>query len=200
MKLLNKGAEAELFLTSFFGQNALLKKRTKKGYRAKELDEKIISQRTKQEALLLSRAKSAGVRTPFVFYANKKTGEILMEFVDAGKAKKLKAKTFLDACFLIGKDAALLHKAGIIHGDLTTANILVKGKELVFVDFGLGFFSGKTEDKAVDLLVLKKSLKAVHFDEPEAFEKVLKGYAQNTPNASQVTERISEIEKRTRYS
>ncbi len=200
MKLLFRGAEASLFETSFLNEKAILKKREPKNYRVKALDQKIVSLRTKQECLLISRAKEVGVRTPLIFYANKKTGEIIMEFVDGVQFKDLAKKAFEKNCSLLGKEVGLLHNEGIVHGDLTTSNVLVKKNKLVFVDFGLGFFSKKIEDMAVDLLVLKKTLKSTHSKEPLVWEKFLSGYKKSFKNALSVINRISDIEKRTRYS
>uniref|UniRef100_A0A915N4X3 non-specific serine/threonine protein kinase n=1 Tax=Meloidogyne javanica TaxID=6303 RepID=A0A915N4X3_MELJA len=60
-----------------------------------------------------------------------------------------------------------MHSAGLIHGDLTTPNVLVKKKQndnldLIFIDFGLSKFSQKPEDKAVDLYVLERALTSAH--------------------------------------
>ena len=65
--------------------------------------------------------------------------------------------------FLIGQCIAKLHNGGVIHGDLTTSNILLKknldeynlsANDLYFIDFGLSTISNSVEDKAVDLFVL----------------------------------------------
>ncbi len=200
MKLLSKGAEAEIFEENFLGEKAVLKKRVPKKYRVKELDAKIISERTKQECNLIAAAKKAGVRTPVIFYANKKTGEIVLEKIEGKKAKDMSPKKIEQACVFIGRDVARLHEAGIIHGDLTTGNIFLKGKKVIFVDFGLGFFSQKIEDRAVDLLVLKKILFGAHSSAEHAWEKVLEGYRKKSAKAGEVISRIAEIEKRTRYS
>ena len=88
----------------------------------------------------------------------------------------------------------------MIHGDLTTDNLILRKGMVVFVDFGLGFFSKKTEDRATDLLSLKKTFHATHFSLKGGFEAVLAGYKKTAPNAEQVIKTIAEIEARTRYS
>ncbi|MBU0635873.1 Kae1-associated serine/threonine protein kinase, partial [Candidatus Micrarchaeota archaeon] len=152
MKLIKRGAEAVLYKTKHWKQDALLKKRIPKKYRTAILDEKIRKQRTKQEAILLHHAKKATVRTPTLLKVDKKKHQLWMEWIPGKALKTVLGKQHANWCKAIGKKIALLHTAGIIHGDLTTSNIIVSGKELVFVDFGLGFFSNKIEDRAVDLV------------------------------------------------
>ena len=200
MKAFFQGAEASVFKTIFFGEKCVLKKREKKAYRAKPLDEKIIAERTRQECQLLAKAKNAGVRVPVILFVGKKKGEIFLEQVYGKTVKNLPAKELEKICALIGKNIATLHDAGIVHGDLTTANIVKEKDGLAFLDFGLGFFSGKTEDKATDLLVLKKTFSAGHQKAKNAWKKTAESYITNSPGGRQVINHITEIEKRARYS
>ncbi len=199
-KLLKRGAEAELFETVFEGKKCLLKKRTRKSYRIEKLDFSIRKQRTKKEANLLSFAKSIGIETPRVYSVSEENFEISMEFIEGKRTKDaINSRNFRKICSGIGKNAAKLHNCGIIHGDLTTSNIMLRGKELVFIDFGLGFHSKKTEDKAVDLLNLKKTFQATHcsFFE-QGWNAILKAYCKETGERT-VAVHIAEIEKRGRY-
>ena len=66
-----------------------------------------------------------------------------------------------DLSFKVGEKISKLHSADIIHGDITSSNIMLQNDNLVFIDFGLGRYSDLDEDKAVDLLVLKKSLQSM---------------------------------------
>lgn len=201
MKLLFEGAEAKVFKTVFFGEKAVLKKRLSKNYRTKELDEKIVSERTKQECFLLAKAKSLQVRTPCIFFADKKKGTIITEFMKGKKLSQIKGKKFDKLVMAAGKETAKLHGGGIIHGDLTTGNLLAQKNQVIFLDFGLGFFSSKTEDKAVDLLVMKKTLKAIHSQNKHAWKNFFKGYKKGSKNpAKSIAVQLKEIEKRTRYS
>ncbi len=198
---LRKGAEAELVETEFLGRKALLKDRVPKEYRVAKLDERIRRERTKQEAILLHRAKELGVRTPIIFAIKKKSSGIIMEFVEGKRLKDtLNKKNFRQHCKELGKEIALLHNGGLVHGDLTTSNIIVNGKALVFVDFGLGFFSEKIEDKAVDLLNLKKTFEATHHSlMPSAWEEITKAYCKANSAGKSIVEQVGEIEKRARY-
>ena len=201
--VLRKGAEAELVKTSFLDKKALLKDRVPKEYRVHKLDESIRRERTKQEAVLLHKAKELGIRTPIIYAIERDNCAIVMEFVEGKRLKDaLNKKNFSAHCKALGEKIAALHNAGLVHGDLTTSNVIVHpdSETLVFVDFGLGFFSEKIEDKAVDLLNLKKTFEATHHSlMPAAWEQITKVYSKNSAQGAMVVEQISEIEKRARY-
>jgi N6-L-threonylcarbamoyladenine synthase/protein kinase Bud32 len=203
MELIAQGAEAKLFRENKEQGAILVKERIPKEYRCKELDKKIRHERTALEASLLRKAKSTGVNTPSVLEINKDETKITMEFIEGKRVKDaLGKKNFEKICFETGQNIGKLHSYGIIHGDLTTSNIIqnTQGK-LVFIDFGLGFHSRKTEDKAVDLLVFKKTFEATHHElMPKAWEKILEGYKkENNAEAIQVLKQIEIVEKRGRY-
>lgn len=185
MKEINKGAEAIILLDN----RKIIKKRISKTYRDPLLDKKIIKKRNKQESTLLKRAKIANVNTPIVYSVTENT--IVMEKLeDTNQHEKHLGE--------IGREIAKLHDSGIIHGDLNLINIIItKEKKIYFIDFGLGFLSNKIEDKATDLLVFKKTLKAAKKTE-KFWEKILAGYQKHTKNKA-TTQKIAEIEKRARY-
>ncbi len=197
MELIKKGAEAELFKSTFLGKPSLIKDRIPKDYRAKELDKKIRQERTTKEVGLLHKAK-AFVKTPVIYSIEKQGKKIVMEFIDGKQLKEVLTKKTIGCCSEFGKQIALLHKNNLIHGDLTTSNILVSGKELVFIDFGLGFESDKFEDKAVDLLGLKRTYIATHSEIPEGWDNILKAYLKEYPE-SNIASKMEKIEKRARY-
>ncbi|MAG50631.1 Kae1-associated kinase Bud32, partial [archaeon] len=102
-------------------------------------------------------------------------------------------------CEKIGKNISILHDNDIVHGDLTTSNMILKKDKVYFIDFGLGFISDKTEDKAVDLHLLKKALMTKHYRIFEkSFENVLKGYKENK-DFKEVLNRLEKVESRGRY-
>ena len=199
MELIRRGAEAELYKTEFEGQAALMKKRVSKSYRNKEIDETIRSRRTRSEAKLLRKVRSVGVVTPKVFEVNSDDFYIMMEFIPAPRLKDSIGKKDVEVrCTHVGKNIAIMHENSIIHGDLTTSNILLHNKELVFIDYGLGFLSKKIEDKAVDLLVFKKTFEATHSDMLVGWEFIIEGYLKAN-GEKEVIDRIEVIEKRGRY-
>ena len=107
-----------------------------------------------------------------------------------------------EICREIGESVAKLHKENIIHGDLTTSNMILVEDKIYFIDFGLGYISNKTEDKAVDLHLLKHALEAKHFKNCEILIKeISKSYEKilGKIEAKKIFERMKAIEKRGRY-
>ena len=197
-KILFHGAEAIIILD----KGKIIKKREKKSYRINELDEKIRKLRTRMETKLLEKASKL-IPVPKIIEVNEK--EILMEFV---KGKKLsdELESFSKIWQLkifkqIGENIAKIHNSDIIHGDLTTSNMIFneENNKVYFIDFGLGFGSHKIEEKAVDLHLLKQALEAKHFKNWEKlFDEVLKGY-KTSKDHKKVFERFKKVEKRGRY-
>ena len=100
----------------------------------------------------------------------------------------------------IGETLTKLHNQDIIHGDLTTSNMILSNKnnKLYLIDFGLGFHSYKIEDKAVDLHLLKQALEAKHYKiAEECITIILKNYKPDKYKL--ILERIPVIESRGRY-
>jgi len=204
MKLIKQGAEAKLFLSRKDGQKILVKDRIKKNYRISQIDVKIRKNRTSQEFNLLSEARRNGVPTPKILDVDKKNYKITMEFIDGKRIKELlnksNKKTVERLCLEIGKLIGKLHAAGIIHGDLTTSNMIFKDGKIYFIDFGLGFFSRKIEDQGTDLRLLHEAFKSTHYKILDVcWENVIKGYREEHSKADLILNRVSEIEKRARY-
>lgn len=200
MKLISQGAEAKIFLNE--KENLIIKNRTPKLYRISELDKKIIKQRTKAERKLLEKAsKIISAPNPL---PSKEINIIKMPFVNGKKLSNFlnnfplkKQKEIMEKA---GKSIAELHKNDIIHGDLTTSNMILKEENIFFIDFGLGYISKKIEDKAVDLHLLKQALEAKHFVHwKELFQKFQEVYSKNYSEFHKVFERMNAIEKRGRY-
>ena len=205
--LVKKGAEADIYLGRWFRRESVAKCRVKKKYRVPQLDLALRTSRTVQEAQLIHEAKKAGVPTPALFFIDQKGATIIMEFVKGEKIKdiigKMPYETERRVFRRVGKEIAMLHRAGIIHGDLTTSNmILTRGEQVVFIDFGLGSRSEKVEDRGVDLHLLKRALQSTHHKRAEdCFQSVLEGYRQIANDTSlEVIKRAYEIERRGRYA
>ena len=202
MRLLRQGAEAQLFEGTYLGKPVLVKDRVPKAYRVPELDEKIRRERTKQEVVLLHRAKLAGVKTPVAYKVDRAGKRIFMELVEGPRLKDALNAKNVGLCRKVGQLVGKLHAQGLVHGDLTTSNILLAGEgELVFIDFGLGYFSERVEDQAVDLLVFRKTFEATHFDLPQGWKAVCQGYAEACGQgaAERVFRQMEEIGERARY-
>jgi len=215
LKLIQQGAEAKILLNEEEG--LIIKDRIPKTYRHEELDKKLRKRRTKAETKIMIQASDlisvpcpidkpeenfSQIRIPYI------KGKKLSDFLDSFNLDKQK-----EICNKVGAEIAELHKNGIIHGDLTTSNmILASGRDqrikgrVYFIDFGLGFYSDKIEDKAVDLHLLKQALEAKHFKNWEKlYSEVQKSYSENYSggeqgkSAEEVFKRIEKVEKRGRY-
>ncbi|KUK72557.1 MAG: putative bifunctional tRNA threonylcarbamoyladenosine biosynthesis protein [Methanobacterium sp. 42_16] len=208
-ELLAKGAEANIYPDHYLGEEVLVKKRVVKSYRIKEIDDYLRKKRTKNEAKLMAEAKRCGVVTPLVYDVDLKEYSITMEKVQGLEVKKIfSSEDPLDLNQIrsisrtIGENVARLHDCGLIHGDLTTSNLILgeDGKSVVFIDFGLGKVSDLVEDKGVDLLVFKKAINGIHHDiSQECFDHILKGY-EGARDYREVVAKIEEIEGRGRYT
>ncbi len=205
--LVKKGAEASLFLEKWHGRKVMMKRRLPKKYRLPQLDERIRSYRTVHEPQLMHQSKKTGVPTPAILMIDVKEANIVMEFIEGEQVKQiLHAFTTEERrklCNHIGELIGNLHNHGIIHGDLTTSNmILTSHGKIVFVDFGLGEFSTELEARGVDLHLMKRAFQSTHFKHAkECFEAVLEGYVKvmGKKLTEDVSEKIREIEERGRY-
>ncbi len=200
MEVIAKGAEANLYRD----KDVVIKERIRKEYRIPEIDEALRSMRTKREAKLLSLARRAGVPTPVVLDVDTKRKSITMSYIAGEKVKYMVdrlSREELQSLFReIGKLAAKLHRADIIHGDLTTSNMLLSQGRVFFIDFGLGEVSKSLEAKGTDLLVFRKSVRSTHFNrEREILEAFFSGYTAEYPEGRAVVEKMESIEKRGRY-
>ncbi len=193
-KIIAQGAEAMISLN----EGKILKDRISKGYRLKELDEKLRRGRTKREARLLEKVGGIeGVNVPGVLNSGK--FDMIIDFIDGDKLSEkldsyssgVQEKIFKE----IGEQIKKLHCADIIHGDLTTSNIIYFNGDIFLIDFGLGFVSSRLEDKAVDIHLLKQALEAKHFKNWKGlFEVFLKSY-----DSWDVIEQMKKVEARGRY-
>ncbi|MBM3282407.1 MAG: Kae1-associated serine/threonine protein kinase [Candidatus Diapherotrites archaeon] len=212
---LSIGAEATLEKRKILGKNIVVKTRVVKGYRNPLLDAPLRRERTSHEAKMLHAVKKWGVTTPTIYLVEPHTSTIYMEYVDAPRLKhvlldtKIKNTEKMRLCNELGKIIAIFHKHHLIHGDLTTSNVLVRRNknfknkktinELVMIDFGLSTYSHKIEDEAVDLVNLKKTFTATHSTLNEGWGEIQKGYLENG-GEKKVLKQMSEVESRIRYA
>ena len=205
--LIKKGAEASLYLEDWYGRKAVLKKRAPKRYRIPELDREIQSRRTKHEPQVIHRAQEAGVPTPIVLFVDVKEATIVMEYVEGEQVKQVLNGLPQDErrrlCTHIGELVGKLHSSGIVHGDLTTSNmILTPMGRVVFVDFGLSEQTWEAEARGVDLHLMKMAIASTHFmHADECFDAVMAGYRKSAGKKAmdEVLGKVSEIERRGRY-
>ena len=197
MEKLSEGAESILYATEFAGLPAVVKERIEKKYRAKTLDEEIRTLRTKSEARILARAASSGIKVPKVLmlgkyqiFMDRLEGKALNTIMQEKKAKKPQLEEIFSES---GKRLAEIHSLGIAHGDYTPANIMVVEGAVFVIDFGLAEMTKSNEEKALDLLLMKRSVAR------NLYTVFVSAYSSTFSGAKEVLERLQDIEKRGRY-
>lgn len=204
-RVLGIGAEAFLVEGELSGLHVVVKYRAFKDYRDPLLDVELRRQRTSLEAKLLCKAAEAGTRVPDVIYVDAEEGILVLSYVHGIRMKELLevlrsgvAGYIHELGSMIGK----LHEHGIIHGDLTTSNVVLSRGEVYLIDFGLGFFSRRVEDAGVDLHLFKRALESTH---PSLLTKLyaefVNGYREvrGEEKAQEVLRKAEEIRLRGRY-
>jgi len=197
--LLRQGAEARLHIGKFLGQKSIIKERFSKKYRHPQLDDRLTKERLKGEVRSLMRCKIANIRTPTIYHVDMKNGILVMEYLENAitcreyidsllqntdlEMNENKAK-LTNLSIQIGQILAIMHKNNVIHGDLTTSNMLIEqvtesgDHKICLIDFGLGFAEGTPEDKGVDLYVLERALISTHPNTEFMFSAVINSYKQ----------------------
>lgn len=208
-KVLKQGAEAKLYLGLYNGIECLIKERFVKNYRLAELDKTLTKSRIKAEQKTVKRCEDAGIIVPKLFNVDFNERKIYMEYFD----KAITAKEFIvqihqeqeqldELTKRIGEIVGKFHVNNIIHGDLTTSNILINheesGYKIIMIDFGLSCYSASHEDKGVDLYVLERALLSTHSNLPELFELILKHYRQSNSTSEETIKRFEEVRARGR--
>ena len=191
MEIIASGAEAVITLDG----KTIIKTRVHKRYRLKEIDEALRCDRTRTEARLISEARRCGVPTPII--RDVTDFEIKMEYINGTALKNIIDPSYSEqAGELVGK----LHSCGIVHGDLTTSNIMFRDGKLFLIDFGLAYIDGTLEARGVDIHVLFQTFESTHEGHESLIEAFKKGYKRTFQGADEVIERVSEIESRGRYA
>lgn len=194
-KVIGRGAEAIITKS----KNTITKNRVEKSYRFPDLDKKIRKLRTRSESKILEKAQKI-INTPKVISSDEVKAKIEIEYIEGEKlADHLEKTNYKKVGEQIGKQLAKLHDADIIHGDLTTSNLILKENKVYFIDFGLGFHSSRIEDKAVDLHLIKQALEAKHPKiNEETFVSILKGY-KSSKKSKPTLAQLEKVERRGRY-
>lgn len=199
--LIDIGAEARILSASWRGREVVVKHRVPKRYRHPEIDTSLRQTRTRGEARLLALAREAGVRTPIVYDIDIGQCTIVMERMEGTPLKEVLETADTrrgDVLREVGRSVGRLHRADIVHGDLTGANLIVRDGTVQIIDFGLGERTSEVEAKGVDLHVLEEALKAINME--ALFTEVEKGYTEVWPEGEEVVSRVKEIAKRGRYN
>jgi bifunctional N6-L-threonylcarbamoyladenine synthase / protein kinase Bud32 len=190
LRVVPRGAEAEVEL----GEADVAKRRQPKRYRLPALDERLRTERTRSEARLLAAARRAGVATPVVRDLDGTT--IVMERVHGDVLKAALDPATVRAA---GRAVGLLHGAGIVHGDLTSSNMIVRDGGVVLIDFGLAQATEELEARGVDVHVFLQTLGSTASDAGPLTRAFVEGYGETFAGAAQVLEREAEIRRWGRY-
>ncbi|MCK5037503.1 MAG: Kae1-associated serine/threonine protein kinase [Thermoplasmata archaeon] len=200
--IVKRGAEATITWGEWHGRQVVVKERSPKAYRDPSLDKHLRTTRTRREAGLMAEARKYGVRTPVVFDIDIVNSIIIMEHVEGELAKDViqSSEDRNEIARLIGRSVGLLHLNGLVHGDLTTSNMIIQAGNVNLIDFGLGERSHEPEKKGVDLHLLKEALDSAHSQFPELFDHVSQGYLEVYGEGEKILTIVTDIEKRGRYS
>jgi TP53 regulating kinase-like protein len=203
MKLIKKGAEADIYITKWQNSKAILKIRKKKNYRNQILDSNLRKHRTIKESQTLSEVKSYGIPTPLVYFINLEKSSIIMQIIPGTPIHDLPNSKITSLSKQMGNLVGKLHKNGVMHGDLTTSNFIFFKNKIYVIDFGLSQKTIKPEDHAVDLRLIKEILNSAHPTiMKQAWNNFLSGYKSvvGTPKFLKIINLVSVIESRGRYA
>ncbi|KAH9258720.1 Kae1-associated kinase Bud32 [Batrachochytrium salamandrivorans] len=208
-ELLAQGAEAKVYLARDPDScPAIIKDRLPKPYRHPELDKKLSKKRFRGEVKAMQKAsEGAGGRfkVPRVDAVDYSKQRIRMEYVEGQTTKQFfdsGAEGREKVAGLIGKAVGALHDLGIVHGDLTTSNLMMANEGgqdvLTVIDFGLAYFTKSVDDFAVDLYVLERAFLSTHPNSEALFAVVLDSYASHCAVGDKVRAQLIEVQQRGR--
>lgn len=189
-KVLSQGAEAKIIVCN---KNTLKKIREVKTYRHPLLDKKLRSFRVKREFKVLQKLHERGINVPKPYEIDIKNTSFTFEYLQGNNLKDSITQQLLEKAFL---QIIALHQNGIIHGDLTTLNMIVSNNEIYLIDFGLSKFSKDIEERAVDLDLFFSCIKNQHPDFLYIKDKLLDIYEQEL--GEDVLARLRKVENRGR--
>lgn len=202
-EFIHRGAESDLYRVKYLDMKAILKWRRPKPYRDHRLDEAIRRKRMIREVQVMHRAKVADVRVPYIYYVSRREACFIMEEVEGELFREYlnRGGEWREMAVKLGEIVALMHNSGVIHGDLTTSNIILSRRnELYIIDFGLGMIKDDVEEKAVDIELLYRVLISSHTRIAEDFFKLfIDRYVEVCGDGEKVYNRYMAIRRMGRY-
>lgn len=168
IKLMGMGAEAVIARGIFLDINAVIKWRFPKPYMPLELDKEFRRIRTATEAKALLRSLAIGINVPTPLYVDPDEGLLIMTYIDGNILRDiidhLDKDNVCSICRAIGVYTAKIHENSIVHGDITTSNIIIskEDEEIYIIDFGLANFTKRLEDQAIDIHIFFRSIESAH--------------------------------------
>ncbi|MEM2021176.1 MAG: Kae1-associated kinase Bud32 [Zestosphaera sp.] len=204
-ELVALGAEAVLLRACYGVLPSVYKVRVSKPYRDRRLDSVLVRGRSETEARILAELRLRGLNVPALYYVDVDKGLIVMEFVDGVLLRDLvlsgssRVPKYLSD---LGVMVAKIHDAGVVHGDLTTSNVVVRGDDVYLIDFGLARYSRRLEDLATDLHLFIRAVESTHFSSKEVLlRNFVKGYSsvKGREFTDALLSKVKEIRLRGRY-
>ena len=202
---IKRGAEASLWKMTFFGRPCVAKVTEPKLWRAKQLDEKLRSERIQNEARSNLKCIRLGIPVAPIIYIDVESSLFVMEELNGGSVKQLIHNTTdledpsaIQAMREMGAIVAKLHDNEIVHSDLTTSNFMLHNGTVHAIDFGLSYISSMDEDKAVDLYVMERAFASSHPGKEALLQVALDSYCSNSAKAPQVMKRLKKVRSRGR--
>uniref|UniRef100_A0A1L8DTJ3 non-specific serine/threonine protein kinase n=1 Tax=Nyssomyia neivai TaxID=330878 RepID=A0A1L8DTJ3_9DIPT len=214
-QVLKQGAEGRLYIGEYNGQRCLVKERFQKKYRHPELDSQLTKERIRAEVKTIEKCANLGIKTPRVYGFDLTARKVYMEFFEDAQTAKEYINTLLASDDMeveknleafaaeVGKILAKMHENNLIHGDLTTSNMLMipqdsGSRDVVMIDFGLSKGNSNNEAKGVDLYVLERALLSTHSGAPKLFTNILKAYREHSDNSESAIIKYEEVRARGR--
>ena len=178
-------------------KDMVVKERIQKNYRLPQIDSKLRKERTRTEVRMLTEARRSGIPVPVVYGVDEYT--VKMERISGTPLKFVIDENELLA-ETVGAVIGKLHENNIIHGDLTTSNMIYNDEEkLYLIDFGLSYSDSSVESKGVDIHVLFQTFDSSHKNPALLKELFVKGYRKSCKEADGILKRADEIKMRGRY-
>jgi TP53 regulating kinase-like protein len=239
--LITQGAEGRLYKTTHLAPDrpCALKYRPPKPYRHPTLDARLTKARISSEAKVLERCWREGVPVPAVYAMDPAAGWMMMEWIEGIpvrvginewlgerpedgteplQSQETDETPLVNLMKRIGTAIGALHKTGVVHGDLTTSNMMLRptggdqvdgcagdedkakvvAGDVVLIDFGLATQSMADEDRAVDLYVLERAFASTHPRAERLFATVLESYKETFKKAPSVLIKLEDVRMRGR--
>jgi TP53 regulating kinase-like protein len=223
--LITQGAEGRLYKTTYLRPDVpcALKYRPAKPWRHPILDQRLTRHRILSEARILVKCRRDGVRVPAVYAIDEAAGWLMLEWIP-GTPVRVNINEWLgsrtegienddrlrDLMRRIGVAIGNMHKIGIVHGDLTTSNLMLSppssgteqadllSGEIVIIDLGLASGAIHEEERAVDLYVLERAFGSTHPRAECLFGELLDAYKGCFKQATTVLKKLEDVRMRGR--
>ncbi|OAA43273.1 Kinase-associated endopeptidase 1, Bud32 [Metarhizium rileyi] len=223
--LITQGAEGRLYKTTYLQPDVpcALKYRPPKPWRHPILDQRLTKHRILSEARILVKCRRDGVRVPALYAVDESAGWLMLEWIRGTPVRVninewLGTRTdgieedakLIDLMRRIGVAIGNMHKIGIVHGDLTTSNMMLSpplsgveqvdalSGDIVIIDLGLASGAIHEEERAVDLYVLERAFSSTHPRAECLFGELLDAYGGCFKQAATVLKKLEDVRMRGR--